>query len=273
MIIKTQSRKINTWHSRPSTEPVAVAELIGNLGSIRNPALSEILVKCGISDKDSLLSRVNDHVAFMVSPGNKAGQYKIGLNDQLQCAYDEMDAIFHRLIAHESTNGVVPLSRFANLLNHVFTTGEYDYHLFTRCGFLDVVIRDGLPTEPISPKHIIKYIRERPDSGLSTMEYKSNNRKWAYVAVATQQEEKSAETRIKADVTRRLQAEDNFIKRLKGVLRGKGWVNYLTLEVLMDVPAETRARRMVARASQHDSSLLMQKFDDGYGTVQSTRGT
>ena len=68
------------------------------------------------------------------------------------CAHKQLNTILQYVILKENPLRVMVLSKFTNLLNHEFATECYDYHLFARCGFLDVVIREGFPREPIPEK-------------------------------------------------------------------------------------------------------------------------
>ena len=240
LIVQDLIRKYNLGNGSEAHHPIPVTELINaillliNDGSTeKSREIRDIFVTCGLCDPDKsvwgskLMGWLKFHPSFTIIGD------MVGFSGK-DCAHQQLEEMFIQLILNENPeNGILPLQYFVNLLNHMFSANEYNeyqYQLFSNCGFLKFETKQNLPTKVLSHKSIFAWIRANTKLGvLSTGGHD-------YVVIFDEPVYGAANTRVQHDIQRRADDESDFLERLKETLKGKGWMNYPSLGNVMAMP-------------------------------------
>ena len=144
LIVQDLIRKYNLRNGSETHRPIPVTELINAILQVINDTttaksreICDMFATCGFFSAEKavwapkLMGWLELHPTFTVIGD------KVGLSRQADCAHQQLEEMFIQLILNEDPqNGIVPLPYFMNLLNRMFLTNEYDYELFSNCGFL-----------------------------------------------------------------------------------------------------------------------------------------
>ena len=144
-------RAYNLQTGLPTRNPIPITALINAVVNGRSPKSRDnrsVFQTCGLLDmKETMqtthekkLRRPESHPGFVVADD------KVGLKVE-DCAHEKLEATFTDLILSvDPRNAIMPFSQFMNILQRRFSDGEYDYELFSNCGFLTFTMKMGLPT-------------------------------------------------------------------------------------------------------------------------------
>ena len=208
-------------------------------------------------------------------PGFVVADDKVGLKVG-DCAHEKLEATFIELILSvDPRNAIMPLSQFMNILQRRFSDGEYDYELFSNCGFLTFTMKMGLPTPMLAYRSVKAWIKASDKLGIMGVKI-DDARMRDYVVILVETTYGSISTRMQRDIDVRMKANDDFVQRLREVLKEKNaWLRLEDLEATMRMPraGSNGVRKAVVHARHQGEPVAMEKFNDcWYFGVQGENG-
>ena len=197
-------------------------------------------------------------------PGFVVADDKVGLKVE-DCAHAKLEATFIKLILSvDPRNAIMPLSKFMNILQRRFSDGEYDYELFSNCGFLTFTMRMGLPTPMLANRSVKAWIKASDKLGIMGVKI-DDARMRDYVVILDETTYGSISTRMQSDIDVRLKANDEFVQRLREVLKERNaWLRLQDLGATMQMPRSgwNGVQRAVVHARHQGEPIAMKKFND-----------
>ena len=262
-------RRYNFKNELPTRNLIPIDVLITYIYRTQNSHQSRsIFQHCGLIDKEQNSDEPKLMRWLKSEPLFTVVQDKIGLNIGDR-AHEQLEEMFmEKILTENPQNAIIPLPYFMNLVRHRFSSGAYDYELFSNCGFITFVIQMGLPTPVIASESIVAWIKA--NNRLRMMKLKiDDTRVYEYVMILDEATYGGIDLHIQRDSAVRLRAEGDFVHCLKEVLKEeKTWLKYSDIEDFMVCPrggsracaegcvACTTSRRTPCDGEVHQSMVL-----------------
>ena len=278
VVVQDVIRAYNFQNGLPTRNLIPITALINAVVNGESRDNRSVFQTCGLLDMKETMQPTHEEKLrrwLESHPGLVVADDKVGLKVK-DCADEKLEATFTELILSvDPRNAIMPLTQFMNILQRRFSDGEYDYELFSNCGFLTFKMKMGLPTPMLANRRVKAWIKASDKLGIMGVK-KDDARMRDYVVILDETTYGSICTRMQRDIDVRMKANDDFVQRLRELLREKNaWLKLEDLEGTMQMPANgwNGVLKAVVHARHQGQPVAMEKFNDQwYFGVQGGNG-
>ena len=242
VVVQDVIRAYNSQNGLPTRNPIPITALINAVVNGTSPKSRDnrsVFQTCGLLDMKETMQTTHEKKLrrwLESHPGFVVADDKVGLKAG-DCAHEKLEATFIELILSvDPRNAIMPLSQFMNILQRRFSDGEYDYNMFSNCGFLTFTMKMGLPTPMLANRSAKAWIKASDKLGIMGVKI-DDARMRDYVVILDKTTYGSISTRMNRDIDVRMKANDDFVQCLREVLKEKNaWLRLEDLQATMQMP-------------------------------------
>ena len=172
VVVQDVIRAYNFQNGLPTRNPIPITALINAVVNGESPKSRDnrsVFQTCGLLDMKETMQTTHEEKLrrwLESHPGFVVADDKVGLKVE-DCAHEKLQATFTELILSvDPRNAIMPLSQFMNILQRRFSDGQYDYELFSNCGFLTFKMKMGLPTPMLANRSVKAWIKASDKLGI-----------------------------------------------------------------------------------------------------------